>query len=583
MKKVLFAAVALLATALTGVVTVGSDAGSDTRPTRYVVVYDLNASPAVARGAVARAGGRVVRENVKVGVATAISSRHDFLAKASRESALAGVARNKPLGSVGKPAFRKFSAKQLKAQIRAGKGLRPLRHAGTYLGGPGQHEPLAAKQWDMRMINATPEGSYSKERGDKKVLVGVLDTGVDASHPDIAPNFNRALSRNFTVDIPSAGGFVIDGPCEVEPDHSCTDPADVDENLHGTHVASTIAAPINKLGIAGVAPDVSIVNLRAGQDSGYFFLQPSVDALTFAADHGIDVVNMSYFIDPWWMNCVNNPADDSTEQLEQRTIIAATQRALDYAHLHGVTMIAAEGNEHADLGHPTGDTISPDFPDDSVKSPPRPVDNSCMILPTEGNHVMSVSSLGPLERKADYSNYGLEQTTVSAPGGWFREDPWQPTLPAAERTRLGTPNQILAALPEFVARTTPGLLNPDGTPATLSVERDCAAGACGYYIWIQGTSMASPHAVGVAALIISKYGDKRGGGIAMDPDAVEAMLTSTARDHACPEPRLFTYINKGRDAAFNALCEGDAEFNGFYGHGIVDALAAVSTPRGLGK
>src|SRR5215207_1610622 len=379
MKKVLFAAVALLATALTGVVTVGSDAGSDTRPTRYVVVYDLNASPAVARGAVARAGGRVVRENVKVGVATAISSRHDFLAKASRESALAGVARNKPLGSVGKPAFRKFSAKQLKAQIRAGKGLRPLRHAGTYLGGPGQHEPLAAKQWDMRMINATPEGSYSKERGDKKVLVGVLDTGVDASHPDIAPNFNRALSRNFTVDIPSAGGFVIDGPCEVEPDHSCTDPADVDENLHGTHVASTIAAPINKLGIAGVAPDVSIVNLRAGQDSGYFFLQPSVDALTFAADHGIDVVNMSYFIDPWWMNCVNNPADDSTEKLEQRTIIAATQRALDYAHLHGVTMIAAEGNEHADLGHPTGDTISPDFPDDSVKSPPRPVDNSCMI------------------------------------------------------------------------------------------------------------------------------------------------------------------------------------------------------------
>jgi lantibiotic leader peptide-processing serine protease len=245
----------------------------------------------------------------------------------------------------------------------------------------------------------------------------VLDTGVDASHPDIAPNFNRELSRNFTVDIPSAGGFEMDGPCEEEPDQSCNDPADVDENLHGTHVASTIAAPINKLGIAGVAPDVSIVNLRAGQDSGYFFLQPSVDALTFAADHGVDVVNMSYFIDPWWMNCAANPADTSAEQLEQRTIIAATQRALEYAHAHGVTLIAAEGNDHIDLGHPATDTISPDFPDGNPnKQPPRPVDNSCLVLPTEGSHVISVSALGPLERKADYSNYGLEQTTVSAPG-----------------------------------------------------------------------------------------------------------------------------------------------------------------------
>ena len=55
--------------------------------------------------------------------------------------------------------------------------------------------------------------------------------------------------------------------------------------------------------MAGVAPNVRLVNLRAGQDSGYFFLQPSVDALTFAADHGVDVVNMSYFIDPWLYNC----------------------------------------------------------------------------------------------------------------------------------------------------------------------------------------------------------------------------------------------------------------------------------------
>ena len=74
------------------------------------------------------------------------------------------------------------------------------------------------------------------------MLVGIIDTGVDGTHPDIAPNFDAALSRNFTVDIPvDANGDAIDGPCEDEPDQSCNDPADVDEDGHGTHVASTIA------------------------------------------------------------------------------------------------------------------------------------------------------------------------------------------------------------------------------------------------------------------------------------------------------------------------------------------------------
>ena len=104
------------------------------------------------------------------------------------------------------------------------------------------------------------------------------------------------------------------------------------------------------------------MNLRAGQDSGYFFLQPSVDALTFAGDHGIDVVNMSYFIDPWLYNCTGNPADSATQQQEQRTIIEATTRALDYARGKGVTLIAAAGNEHTDMDHPDGRHDQPGLP-----------------------------------------------------------------------------------------------------------------------------------------------------------------------------------------------------------------------------
>ena len=221
------------------------------------------------------------------------------------------------------------------------------------------------------MMGATPDGSYATQPGSHAVRVGILDTGIQGDHPDIAPNFNAALSRNFTTDDP-----VVDGACADDPDGSCSDPANVDEDGHGTHVAGTVASPLNGIGMAGVAPGVELVNLRAGQDSGYFFLQPSVDALTYAGDHGIDVVNMSYYIDPWLYNCASNPADSPQEQAQQRTIIAATQRALDYARARGVTLISAAGNGNTDLGRPTFDDTSPDYPGGTEHE--REIDNSCV-------------------------------------------------------------------------------------------------------------------------------------------------------------------------------------------------------------
>ena len=195
---------------------------------------------------------------------------------------------------------------------------------------------------------------------------------------------------------------------------SCIDPANEDEDGHGTHVAGTIASPLNGVGIAGVAPNVTLVNLRAGQDSGYFFLQPTVDALTYAGDNGVDVVNMSYFIDPWLYNCAANPADSPAEQAEQRTIVEATQRALNYAHRHGVTLVAAAGNEHTDIGHPTSTT--PARTSRRAPSTPATSTTRCLTMPTEGRHVIVVSSIGPSTTKADYSNYGAEHIDVTAPG-----------------------------------------------------------------------------------------------------------------------------------------------------------------------
>ncbi len=88
--------------------------------------------------------------------------------------------------------------------------------------------------------------------------------------------------------------------------------------------------------------------------------------------------------------------------------------------------------------------------------------------------------------------------------------------------------------------------------------------------------MASPHAVGVAALIISKYGDRSHGGVTLNPLLTQAYLEGTATDTPCMTPNPFSYAAFGRDASYDTFCEGTPVYNGVYGHGIVDALAAVT-------
>lgn len=119
-----------------------------------------------------------------------------------------------------------------------------------------------------------------------------------------------------------------------------------------------------------------------------------------------------------------------------------------------------------------------------------------------------------------------------------------------------------------------GNLTPDGVSAGIQ-KATAADGRVGYYQWLQGTSMASPHASGVAALIVSQYG-KGSRDFGMNPDAVQRVLEGTASDIACPVPRTVDYLKEGRDASFTATCTGDASFNGFYGHGGVDAWSAVT-------
>ncbi|HEX6343093.1 S8 family serine peptidase [Umezawaea sp.] len=535
-------AVLLAPLLLSGVAVAGAQVLSG-----YTVLVEAGASRDAAIAAIRSAGGTVIKENTAVGTVSARAPKTGFIQQVSASDAVFGAARD-------------FTIEETTGATAAEPGPvadpPPAPERAT--------DPLEEQQWGLRMVRA--DLARDRQLGDPRVHVGVLDSGIDGSHPDLTTRLNRGLSRNFTRDVP-----VVDGPCEVA---SCVDPVDVDDDGHGTHVAGIIAAATNGFGTAGVAPGITLVNLRATQDSGFAFLQPVVDGLTYGADIGLDVINMSFYVDPWRYNCASNPNDAPEFQTEQRTIVAAFQRALDYAHGKGVTLVSSAGNNYDDLGKPRPDTSSPNFPEGGTY--PRPIDNAtCLKMPAEGGHVLGVSALGPSQAKSDRSDYGVERIDLSAPGGYFKDyfgTPWYETRE----------NRILSTYPRG-ASLAKGFIDADGniTPDGVKnhVVKHCSGTRCAFYTFLDGTSMAAPHVSATAALTVSQYGEAdpaHPGTLTLAPDEVERVLKGTADKVPCPTPRTVSYEHTGRGPEYTATCEGDLAFNGFYGHGVVNAFAAVT-------
>jgi lantibiotic leader peptide-processing serine protease len=460
----------------------------------YVVLYKQQATPADLASTVALAGGVLVYSYDAIGVAIARSDNDLFRDNLLRDNRIENAA----------------------ATTRFAVALNSLDAAAdpTVIT-PGTPSPgndnLSGLQWDMIQIHS-PE-ARTINGGSSSVVVGDIDTGLDYTHPDLAPNVDFANSVSCLGGVPDP-----------------TPAAWFDASGHGTHTAGTIAAAKNTIGIVGVAPNVKIAGIRAGNADGFFYPEAVICAFVWAGSHHLNVTNNSYFVDPFYFNCRNNA--------EQRAIWKAEQRAIRYALQQGVTVVAAEGNFSDDLSHPTRDVISPD----DTTGVTREITNACIVIPTEISGVIGVTANGNKLLKSYYSNYGMGVTQVIAPGGDRRF-------------------QVTAAAPNGrVLSTWPASLAGD---CALSVVDGTAV-----YCYLQGTSMASPHVAGVAALIVSR-------GIT-SPGAVAAKIKNTADPLACPTDLSSYAAFPSMSNGAPQVCQGGKGYNSFNGSGQVNALTAVT-------
>jgi subtilisin family serine protease len=391
-------------------------------------------------------------------------------------------------------------------------------------------DALSACQWDMRAIGATPAGSYSVNRGHG-ARVGDIDTGIDLTNTDIMPNVDLAASCVFLyADTPTSN------PAEQVTRGDCSNKAALQDLAgHGTHTAGTIAAASNGIGIVGVAPNVKIAGIKAGNADGFFFPEAVVCSFMWAATHGINVTNNSYFADPWLFNCKNDA--------EQRAIWNAERRAIQFAMKNKVTVVAAMGNQADDLAHPTQDATSPDDTSPVL----RDIHNNCAVVPTEVPGVIGVTADGNLGFKSFYSSYGAGTADLMAPGGDS----------VLQRTAAAPNGRVLSAWPA-------SLLTVTCLPARRLVD---ASGAT--YCYQQGTSMASPHVAGVAALLESL-------GVT-NPGSVLARMQNTADPVACPVDESIYDFFPALDNGAPQHCQGGVGNNSFSGKGQVNALSAVTS------
>jgi lantibiotic leader peptide-processing serine protease len=497
------AGAAALVAGITPITTVGANAASTSQT--YIVLAKQENVSARLLSQLRLQGGTIVASYDAIGVVVVSSGDTQFAGRAQKNLDVEGAANTNTLAFHLKPTIENNGGDQ------GGNGGKPASDS----------DHLSALQWDMKQIK-TP-AAHAITGGSRSVLVGDIDTGLDYTHPDLAPNVDDANSVNCLSGSPVPGKV-----------------AAMDVNGHGTHTAGTIAAAANGIGIVGVAPNVRIAGIKTGDSAGFFFPQAVVCAFMWAGSHHFNVTNNSYFADPFYYNCPNG-----TQQ--ERLILKAEGRAIAYATRKGVVNVAAAGNFSDDMANPTQDRQSPDT---LLNPPTRPVTRDCIVIPAQMPGVIVVSATGNKQMKSFYSNYGMDVINVAAPGGDS----------ILQKTAAAPNGRVLSTYPVSLKSS------------CLRSVVDPAGGPNAFYCYLQGTSMASPHVTGLVALMVSQFGE-------MSARDVRRQLEQTADPIACPtaaelvQYAPFPSVNNDAPQA----CTGPASHNSWYGFGQVNALKAITS------
>ena len=275
------------------------------------------------------------------------------------------------------------------------------------------------------------------------VRVAVIDGGIFNSHPDLAGAIDASTSVSFVAPDPAANPAV--NACRTA--FNC----DTGTFWHGTHVSGIIAARDNTIGVVGIAPEATIVGVKA-LHSGSGTFAAVIEAILYASSDGhADIINMS-------LGAIFAKNESGASELRN-----ALSKAVKIASTTTLVVVAAGNNG-----------ISLDG-------------SNLVVTPAESGPALAVSATGPLgfaygatnfTRFASYSNYGNSLVTVAGPGGDF-------AYPGNENCTLPT-------------TTTPVTIPCWAFDMVLSTSR---AG----YTWAAGTSMATPAVAAVAALVKQKH------------------------------------------------------------------------------
>jgi len=218
--------------------------------------------------------------------------------------------------------------------------------------------------WGMEKIGANE--AWGSGQTGAGIIVAVIDTGIDRNHEDIAFNvWVNEVEQNGIPGVDDDGNGYIDDIYGYDFAYADSDPAD--GRGHGTHCAGTIAAPINSIGVVGVAPRATVMAVKGLDDSGNGYDADLAEAVKYAADNGAHVLSNSW------------GAWGSSQTLTD---------AFHYAHALGCVCVAAAGN-------------------DSI--------NVNMYRPAGIDTVMSVAATDYADQRASFSNWG-SLLDVAAPG-----------------------------------------------------------------------------------------------------------------------------------------------------------------------